>query len=375
MNQIFRFFVLSLVISVSLANFAEKADELFVEFKAKYGRHYKDAQEEQKRLEIFRQSMIRVDKNNEINGSPVFGVTKFSDWTPEEFQVLLGRKDHGHPDPPKINNVRDPLHPELWSKTAKVLTDTVTSINWAESGVVTPVKNQGQCGSCWAFSAAEQIETQWAFEGNDIWEFSPQQIASCTTACDGCGGGDTVYAYEYIMSAVGLGSDWFAPYIQSMWVECLDATCTESCSSFDFTDLETYSSLTGPYATLSDYSYATPGCTGLCQSQNTSLLALNVATYGPASVCVNAASWSDYVSGVLSQSACGGYSYFALDHCVQLVGYNADATSPYWIVRNSWATNWGINGYILLQYPLNTCGLANEATFVSISNAITDFSS
>lgn len=64
---------------------------------------------------------------------------------------------------------------------------------------MTPVKNQGQCGSCWAFSAAETVESQWAMNGNSVWEFSPQQIASCTTGVRGCGGGDTVAAYEYIM--------------------------------------------------------------------------------------------------------------------------------------------------------------------------------
>jgi C1A family cysteine protease len=75
-----------------------------------------------------------------------------------------------------------------------------------------------------------------------------------------------------------------------------------------------------------------------------------------------------YTGGVLTQAACGGYASFNMDHAVQLVGYNAAATSPYWIVRNSWATNWGENGYILLQYPQNTCGFANQVTQVTISN-------
>jgi C1A family cysteine protease len=73
-------------------------------------------------------------------------------------------------------------------------------------GKVTTVKNQGQCGSCWAFSAAEQVESAWAMAGNALWEFSPQQIASCTKNCFGCGGGDTPAAYNYINSTIGLGS-------------------------------------------------------------------------------------------------------------------------------------------------------------------------
>ena len=74
-----------------------------------------------------------------------------------------------------------------------------SSLNWYNEGVVTSVKNQGQCGSCWAFSTAETVESQWAMNGNSVWEFSAQQVASCTTDCFGCGGGDTVNAYEYII--------------------------------------------------------------------------------------------------------------------------------------------------------------------------------
>jgi len=368
--------LLLLVVVPHHALFAEKSDELFQKFKTSYARMYKSPEEELKRKEIFREAMTRVVKKNELNGSPAFGVTKFSDWTSEEFKVLLGRKTVAGRTPKRINDVRDPSTPEKWnSKNAKniVKLGMPSYVNWASEGVVTPVKNQGQCGTCWAFSAAETIESEWKMQGNYLWEFSIQQIASCTTTCNGCGGGEPYLAYEYIESVVGLGSSWFAPYTQSMYELCETARCTESCSDFNMSDLETYAQLTGPYATLSGYSYATPTCNGPCNNQNVTLLAMNVATFGPASVCVNAANWNDYVGGVLTQAACGGYGYGDLDHCVQLVGYNAGATSPYWLVRNSWATNWGEKGYILLEYPANTCGLADEATFVTISNSDANF--
>ena len=92
-----------------------------------------------------------------------------------------------------------------------------------------------------------------------------------------------------------------------------------------------------------------------------------MAEYGPASVCVNAASWNDYVEGVLMSEACGDFSYGSLDHCVSLVGYNDQAPQPYFMVRNSWSTLWGVDGMILLSSTNNTCGLANEATFVQIA--------
>lgn len=79
-------------------------------------------------------------------------------------------------------------------------------------------------------------------------------------------------------------------------------------------------------------------------------------------VCVNAQSWNDYVSGVITTAGCGGYSYYDLDHCVQLTGYNLSAPEPYFAVRNSWATDWGVDGYVYLSAQGNTCGVANEVS-------------
>jgi hypothetical protein len=209
--------------------------------------------------------------------------------------------------------------------------------------------------------------------GNAMWEFSVQQTTSCVKKCFGCGGGDTPAAYEYFMglpSTEGIGSSAWAPYVQSMTTQCLGPRCTEACTDLDIDILQTESRLTGPFATVTGYDYATPACSsGACNTQNMTLLAQNIATHGPASICVNAANWNSYTGGVLTEAACGGMASSNIDHCVQLTGYNAEANPPYWIVRNSWATDWGVNGYIYLQFDTNTCGLANEATFVTLGNA------
>lgn len=373
MFKVFILAVVAICISLVVANkFAERSDELFVQFEKKHSRTYSSSEERSRRKEIFKQSMIRVDKKNELNGEPVFGVTKFSDWTLDEFKVLLGRKK-GNPNPRSKNvDIRTPADAEKYGRPYATTFDPV--VNWLKAGVVTAVKNQGQCGSCWAFSAAEEVESQWAMQGNSLWEFSSQQIASCDTNSYGCGGGYTETAYEYIESVVGLGSAWYAPYMQSMYKSCSGPSCTYSCSNYNMAQLQEYGPYTGPYATVSSFSYATPAClSGSCKNQNMTLLAANIQTYGPASICLDASTWNDYVGGVLTQTACGGYAANDLDHCVQLIGYNAQSTTPYWLVRNSWATNWGINGYIKLQYPQNTCGLANDATFVKISNKQSDF--
>eukprot|EP01038_Epipyxis_sp_PR26KG_P006290 gene6290-8662_t len=375
-------FISCLIATGAIAALVDDAEELWADFKKKYNKNYGSDEAESERYAIFQASLARADAKNLVNGNVAFGVTRFSDLTEKEFSVLLGRKNHAVT--PKQVKVRDPKSVsqsksakmsqyvnEKISSVKKQSTDAV-DINWANFGVVTSVKNQGQCGSCWAFSASEAVESEWVMNGNGILEFSPQQIASCTTAMNGCGGGDTVAAYEYLMNSTtpGLGNEWYVPYQQSMYEGCSHPYCTKKCSSLDLDQMQPQSALAGPYAVLSGYEYATPPCdSGSCDNQDTDLLAANVLAYGPPSICVDASTWNDYVGGVLTQAACGGYSARSIDHCVQLVGFNATAPSPYWIVKNSWSTDWGNAGYIFLEYPLNTCGLANEATFVSISNS------
>jgi len=255
-------------------------------------------------------------------------------------------------------------------KTAPVLkaaSKAPAAVDWRDSTVVSPVKNQGQCGSCWAFSATETVETQYALAAADTIELSPQQITSCTTSCDGCNGGWPYSGYEYVKGVVGLSNSWYWPYTQSMTATSATAACSTNVSVFDGPDAE----LAGGFATVTGYNYVIPECaSGACTNQDMTGLAAAVAE-GPVSICVNAGAWNDYTGGVMSQSACGGYAASDLDHCVQLVGYNSTASSPYWIVKNSWSTTWGLEGYVHLEYPANTCGLGNEATKPVIGNAVT----
>jgi hypothetical protein len=218
--------------------------------------------------------------------------------------------------------------------------------------------------------------------GYSMWEFSVQQVNSCTEGTFGCGGGDTTGAYEQIISmqtksnpltdgmyVPGVASAAEVPYTQSMYEECTGPLCTVNCT-YDgvgnLTMMGPEEALTGYYAYISTYSYATPPCTDTCANQDLSMLNENVATVAPASICVNAGRWNLYVGGVMTTEACGGFAYDDLDHCVQLTGYDLEAEEPYYAVRNSWSTNWGNDGYIYLSANGNTCGLADEATFVEI---------
>jgi len=209
--------------------------------------------------------------------------------------------------------------------------------DWRPSGVVTPVKDQAQCGSCWAFSVTENIESVWMIKQNikvaDFKPLAPQQIVDCDTSDEGCNGGFPATAYQYIESAGGLETEAAYPY------KGVDGSC-----AFNKADVE---------STISNFKYATT-------KGDETTLKTNLATVSPLSICVDAANWQDYSSGVMGAWECCWFCQ--LDHCVQLVGYDTTASTPFYIVRNSWASDWGEQGFIRLAMGDNACGLTDYAT-------------
>jgi C1A family cysteine protease len=172
---------------------------------------------------------------------------------------------------------------------------------------VTAVKNQGQCGSCWAFSVTENIESMWILAGkaNSSIALAPQQIVDCDNSDDGCNGGEPPTAYQYVINAGGLETNESYPYTAE------GGSCTFSKSLV--------------VASIASWKYAT-------SSGDETTLQKNLLGYGPLSICLDASNWQDYQSGVLTAWECAWVDI--LDHCVQLVGYNSTTTeygSPYWI--------------------------------------------
>jgi C1A family cysteine protease len=226
-------------------------------------------------------------------------------------------------------------------KTTKVALDLPNvaapdTFSWITQGKVTAVKNQEQCGSCWAFSATENIESVWMIAKGltpaTMKPLAPQQIVDCDKRDGGCNGGDTITAFEYVIQAKGQDTEASYPY------RAVNQAC-----HFLPADVET---------TISSYKYATT-------TENEDQMKTATATVAPLSICVDAAQWQFYQSGVMTPSQCGK----SLDHCVQIVGYDTTSTTaPYWNVRNSWGTGWGMSGFIRLEYGHNTCGMAIEAT-------------
>jgi len=199
------------------------------------------------------------------------------------------------------------------------------------------VYNQEQCGSCWAFSATETVESYWALAGNQLTELSMEQIVDCDTSDHGCGGGMPSSAYEYIQSAGGLESYDDYPY----------SAGNGQAGYCQFNSGEVVASISG-----GDSIEGEDGMYGQLSSSNG----------GPVSVCVDASSWQYYNGGVLQQ--CGD----SVDHCVQCTGYaNYGESGAYWIVRNSWGTTWGESGYIWVAIGQDLCGIGDYPTVVTIS--------
>jgi cathepsin F len=310
----------------------------FMDFMRKYNKKYDTKEETQKRFGIFQESLRRADAHQKLNPRAKFGVTKFSDLTPEEFKAsyLTSRVKENFQKPPAKDFSKTVSLP----KTVDCQPDP-TNFDWNSCNVVTPVYDQGQCGSCWAFSATETIESYYAIAGYPLTELSMQQIVDCDTSGSdqGCNGGFPTGAYQYVESAGGLDSLQQYPYTAE------DGSCQDNQQD--------------AVATVTNYN-SVNGEDGLYQQSSTSASSGG----GPVSVCVDASSWQDYSGGVLT--SCGD----DVDHCVQLTGYAQYGQSgAYWIVRNSWGTDWGQNGYIWIAIGQDLCSIGDYATVVTAGPA------
>jgi len=295
----------------------------FVAFENKYHKTYTSVEERHHRVRVFQDNLELVEQMNQIHSGSVFGVTKFMDLTSEEFKAKYLKY----------------IAPQTEFSPAEHMFDFSTlpatapaTRDWRNTtDVITPVKNQEQCGSCWAFSATESIESAWVQAGKPQAILGPQQIVDCDQTDDGCGGGNTETAYEYVIKAGGQETEKNYPYTGQ------DGTC------------RFHSSMIA--ASITSWKYISQSA-----AQELKNMYTYVGTTGPVSVCVDAAPWQYYNGGVLK--ACG----MQVDHCVQVVGYMNQSSIPVWIVRNSWGEDWGEQGYIWIEQGKNLCDIAGDVT-------------
>lgn len=302
-----------------------KQHYMWNQFKTEFGKTYESEAEDKVRFEIFVSNLAVIDERNDrekhAGGSAQHGITKYMDLTPEEFasRYLTSVR----PDGPSNGTVAA-VKPLKWG--------TDISQDWSGK-YTTPVKDQGYCGSCWAFSATEQIESDTMRTLDTTYILSPAQIVSCDSTSYGCNGGWSEHAYNYVEKTGGLETEAAYPYSSSMY-----AGHTGTCDS----NSKDYKVTVSKYSTV----------------RGESSMASYVGSTGPLSVCLDASSWSSYTGGIMK--VCG----HSVDHCVQAVGVNTG--DGYWKVRNSWGTSWGESGYIRLEYGSNTCDITNDPTYVDV---------
>ena len=307
----------------------------FEAFKAKHGRRYASADEEARRFKVFAANMRKAAELQAVNPHARFGANAFADMTEQEFKT----RHNGERAFAKARRAAKSLDTIRFSEAEKKLAAGEKQ-DWRPKGAVTPVKNQGQCGSCWSFSTTGGIEGQWFLAGNKLTSLSEQELVSCDTIDHGCNGGLMDNAFNWLLqthngSIVTEGS---YPYVSGDGI-------VPACS---MTNREFGARITG-FKNVAD---------------NEADMAAFVYANGPLSIAVDAESWQTYAGGVMTNCPAG-----QLDHGVLIVGFDLTASPKYWIIKNSWGPTWGEEGYIRVEYGTGQCSIGQYQTSSVVGKA------
>jgi len=291
-----------------------------------------DAEEFTYRMSVFNDNLEKIEQHNKEGHSWTMGVNQFADMTAYEFKAFVKRGNGGGYVPEQMERIPKILEPA-----------TCSSIDWVDQGKVTPVKNQGQCGSCWSFSTTGAVEGRYAIKYNQLTSLSEQNLVDCDHTDSGCNGGLMDYAFSFIEGNGGLCTEAQYPYVATRHFSCQQSS---HCSTLS-------SPVTGYQDVLRD---------------STSQMESAICD-GPVSIAIEAdqSSFQFYNGGVLT-SSCGSN----LDHGVLAVGFGSTGGQEYWKVKNSWGAGWGMNGYILLcrncgkNSGAGQCGLLAQPSYPTV---------
>lgn len=309
----------------------DHARHLFEKFKLKHSRDYQSTLEHEMRFRIFKNNLFKIEQLNKYEqGTAKYGITHFADMTSAEYRQRTGLVI---PRDEERNHVGNPM--------AKIdeNRELPDSFDWRQQGAVSPVKNQGNCGSCWAFSVVGNIEGLHQIKTKVMEEYSEQELLDCDAVDSACQGGYMDDAYKAIEKIGGLELESEYPYLAKKQKTC----------HYNSTKVHV----------------RVKGAVDL--PKNETAMAQYLVANGPISIGLNANAMQFYRGGISHpwRPLCSKKN---LDHGVLIVGYGVkeypmfNKTMPYWIVKNSWGPKWGEQGYYRIFRGDNTCGVSEMAS-------------
>ncbi|KAJ4745921.1 Cysteine protease [Rhynchospora pubera] len=296
----------------------------FARFAIKYGKRYNSVEEIQKRFNIFVDSSKLIRSTNRKGLSYKLGINKFADMTWEEFKATKLGAAQECSATLKGNHIM----------TEEALPETK---DWRETGIVSPVKNQGHCGSCWTFSTTGALEAAYKQATGKNVSLSEQQLVDCAQSFNnfGCNGGLPSQAFQYIKYNGGLDTEEAYPY------KGVNGICHFDANSVGVKVLDSVNITLGAEDELKH-------AVGLVR---------------PVSVAFEVISgFKQYKSGVFTSDHCGTTPQ-DVNHAVLAVGYGVENGTPYWLIKNSWGADWGIDGYFKMELGKNMCAISTCASY------------
>ncbi|XP_055975071.1 cathepsin O [Sorex fumeus] len=282
------------------------------------------------RAAAFRESLRRHRYLNSLfpsdNSTAVYGINQFSYLFPEEFKAVYLRSK-----PSRLPSYLPEVEKSISSVSLPLRFD------WRDKHVITPVRNQQMCGGCWAFSVVGAVESAFAIKGKLLEDLSVQQLIDCSYSNYGCNGGSPLSALKWLnKTQVKIVRDSEYPF------KAQNGLCH--------------------YFSASHSGFSIKGYSAFDFSGQEDEMAKALLAFGPLVVIVDAVSWQDYLGGIIQHHCSSGEA----NHAVLITGFDKTGSTPYWIVRNSWGSSWGVDGYAHVKMGENICGVADSVSAVLV---------